>query len=226
MPAFRQSYALGVTPRSVAIVPHTHWDREWYEPFQVFRVQLVQLLDELLPMLDRDLSYSRFLLDGQTVVLDDYLEIRPDQADTITRLVASGRVSIGPWKCLMDEFMVSGETIVRNLQAGMLRARRSSAARCRSATSPTCSDTSPRCPRSCVSPASGTPWCGGACRWRSTPRDSGGLLPTGHACAPSTCTARTRTDATSRVTPSDSAARAATTSSSSATRHSTAAACC
>jgi hypothetical protein len=111
-----------VTPRSVAIVPHTHWDREWYEPFQVFRVRLVQLLDELLPMLDRDLSYSRFLLDGQTVVLDDYLEIRPDQADTITRLVASGRVSIGPWKCLMDEFMVSGETIVRNLQAGMLRA--------------------------------------------------------------------------------------------------------
>jgi alpha-mannosidase len=110
-----------VTPRSVAIVPHTHWDREWYEPFQVFRVRLVQLLDELLPMLDRDLSYSRFLLDGQTVVLDDYLEIRPDQADTITRLVASGRVSIGPWKCLMDEFMVSGETIVRNLQAGMLR---------------------------------------------------------------------------------------------------------
>ena len=111
-----------VTPRSVAIVPHTHWDREWYEPFQVFRVRLVQLLDELLPMLDRDLSYSRFLLDGQTVVLDDYLEIRPDQADTITRLVASGRVSIGPWKCLMDEFMVSAETIVRNLQAGMLRA--------------------------------------------------------------------------------------------------------
>lgn len=111
-----------VTERRVAIVPHTHWDREWYEPFQVFRVRLVRLLDELLPMLDRDLSYARFLLDGQTVVIDDYLDVRPDQTDTITRLVASGRVSIGPWKCLMDEFMVSGETIVRNLQAGMLRA--------------------------------------------------------------------------------------------------------
>jgi mannosylglycerate hydrolase len=111
-----------VTPRPVAIVPHTHWDREWYEPFQVFRVRLVRMLDELLPMLDRDLSYARFLLDGQTIVLDDYLDIRPDQVDTITRLVASGRVSIGPWKCLMDEFMISGETIVRNLQAGMLRA--------------------------------------------------------------------------------------------------------
>jgi alpha-mannosidase len=111
-----------VTPRDVAIVPHTHWDREWYEPFQVFRLRLVGLLDELLPMLDRDLSYARFLLDGQTVVLDDYLEVRPEAAPTIVRLVASGRVAIGPWACLMDEYMVSGETLVRNLQRGMLRA--------------------------------------------------------------------------------------------------------
>jgi len=111
-----------VSPREVAIVPHTHWDREWYEPFQVFRLRLVGLFDELLPMLDRDLSYSRFLLDGQTVVLDDYLAVRPDAATAIARLVTSGRVSIGPWACLMDEYMVSGETMVRNLQRGMLRA--------------------------------------------------------------------------------------------------------
>jgi hypothetical protein len=111
-----------VTPRAVAIVPHTHWDREWYEPFQVFRLRLVGLLDELLPLLDHDLSYARFLLDGQTVVLDDYLAVRPEQEATITRLVASGRVCIGPWECLMDEYMVSGETMVRNLQRGMLRA--------------------------------------------------------------------------------------------------------
>jgi len=111
-----------VSPREVAIVPHTHWDREWYEPFQVFRLRLVGLFDDLLPMLDRDLSYARFLLDGQTVVLDDYLAVRPEAASTITRLVTSGRVSIGPWECLMDEYMVSGETMVRNLQRGMLRA--------------------------------------------------------------------------------------------------------
>ena len=117
-----RSYASGVTPRHVAIVPHTHWDREWYEPFQVFRLRLVGLLDDLIPLLDRDLSYARFLLDGQTVVLDDYLAIRPEQAGAITRLVASGRVSIGPWECLMDEYMVSGETTVRNLQRGMVRA--------------------------------------------------------------------------------------------------------
>ena len=63
--------------RRVAIVPHTHWDREWYAPFQAFRLRLVDLLDEFLPLLERDLSYARFLLDGQMAVVDDYLEVRP-----------------------------------------------------------------------------------------------------------------------------------------------------
>jgi mannosylglycerate hydrolase len=109
-------------PTRVGIVPHTHWDREWYAPFQVFRARLVRLLDELLPLLERDLSYARFLLDGQTVVVDDYLEVRPEAAGTLRRLAATGRLSVGPWMVLMDEFMVSGETIVRDLQLGMRRA--------------------------------------------------------------------------------------------------------
>jgi alpha-mannosidase len=111
----------GTTPIKVAIVPHTHWDREWYAPFQTFRLQLVKLLDRLLPMLESDLSYARFLLDGQTAVLDDYLEVRPEGADALRRLAAAGRVSVGPWMVLMDEFMVSGETIVRDLQYGIAR---------------------------------------------------------------------------------------------------------
>jgi alpha-mannosidase len=109
-------------PTVVAIVPHTHWDREWYSPFQTFRVRLVRLLDELLPLLEGDLSYARFLLDGQTAVLDDYLEVRPEAAAALGRLAASQRLSIGPWMILMDEFMVSGETIVRDLQMGIARA--------------------------------------------------------------------------------------------------------
>lgn len=109
-------------PTTVAIVPHTHWDREWYSPFQTFRIRLVKLLDELLPLLEHDLAYARFLLDGQTAVLDDYLEIRPEAAAALTRLAASNRLSIGPWMILMDEFMVSGETIVRDLQMGIHRA--------------------------------------------------------------------------------------------------------
>src|SRR4029077_17303847 len=106
---------------TVAIVPHTHWDREWYSPFQDFRMRLVRLLDALLPMLESDLSYARFLLDGQTAVLDDYLEIRPEAGAELGCLAASGRLSIGPWMVLMDEFMVSGETMVRDLQFGIAR---------------------------------------------------------------------------------------------------------
>ena len=106
----------------VAIVPHTHWDREWYEPFQTYRVKLVHLVDELLDLLERDPSYTRFLLDGQTSVIDDYLEIRPEQHERLSRFAAKGRIQLGPWMILMDEFMVSGETIVRNLQLGIERA--------------------------------------------------------------------------------------------------------
>ena len=63
------------TQRRISIVPHTHWDREWYEPFQTFRLRLVELIDKLLVLLESDPSYARFLLDGQMAVIDDYLEI-------------------------------------------------------------------------------------------------------------------------------------------------------
>ncbi|MEY2568347.1 MAG: 2-O-(6-phospho-alpha-D-mannosyl)-D-glycerate hydrolase [Actinomycetota bacterium] len=103
-------------------MPHTHWDREWYSPFQTFRLRLVDLLDEFLPRLEADPSYARFLLDGQMAVVDDYLEVRPEAEATLRRLAASGRLGMGPWYILMDEFLVSGETIVRNLQRGLERA--------------------------------------------------------------------------------------------------------
>jgi len=105
--------------RRVAVVPHTHWDREWYEPFQTFRLRLVELLDQLLDLLESDPSYSRYLLDGQMAVIDDYLEVRPQNAERLRRLAASGRLAVGPWYILMDEFLVSGETIVRDLQMGL-----------------------------------------------------------------------------------------------------------
>jgi len=107
--------------RRVAVVPHTHWDREWYAPFQRFRLKLVRMVDDLLDLLERDSSYSHFLLDGQLAVVDDYLEIRPEHEGRLRDLAGSGRLSLGPWYILMDEFLASGETIVRNLQAGMER---------------------------------------------------------------------------------------------------------
>jgi alpha-mannosidase len=108
--------------KKVHIVPHTHWDREWYAPFQSFRLRLVDLLDDLLPSLDADPSFVHFLLDGQMAVVDDYLAVRPHAEETLRRLAASGRLATGPWYILMDEFLVSGETIVRNLQMGLDRA--------------------------------------------------------------------------------------------------------
>src|SRR6266567_6422145 len=110
------------TPRTVAIVPHTHWDREWYRSFQAFRLRLVDVLDRLLPEMEADPSYAHFLLDGQMAAVDDYLELRPAAEPMLRRLAGAGRVAVGPWYILMDEFLVSGETIVRNLQLGMERA--------------------------------------------------------------------------------------------------------
>jgi mannosylglycerate hydrolase len=108
--------------RRVAIVPHTHWDREWYLPFQSFRLRLVSLLDDLLPRLDADPGYRHFLLDGQMAVVDDHLAVRPQAEGALRRLATSGRLAMGPWYVLPDEFLVSGETHVRNLQLGLERA--------------------------------------------------------------------------------------------------------
>ncbi|MCU4184901.1 hypothetical protein K6U06_11065 [Acidiferrimicrobium sp. IK] len=110
--------------RKVAVVAHTHWDREWYVPFQSFRATLVEVLDELLPRLESDPGAGPFLLDGQLAVIDDYLEVRPQAADAIARLTSAGRLTIGPWYVLMDEFLVSAETIVRDLQMGLAAAAR------------------------------------------------------------------------------------------------------
>lgn len=108
--------------RTVHVLPHTHWDREWYDPYPAFRIRLVELLDELLPRLDADPAFRHFQLDGQVAVLDDYLEVRPAERHRLERLVAEGRLSIGPWYVLPDEFLVSGETLVRDLQLGLRRA--------------------------------------------------------------------------------------------------------
>ena len=110
--------------RSVHVVPHTHWDREWYDPYPTFRLRLVDLLDELLPRLEADPGFTHFQLDGQMAVVDDYLEVRPEEADRLRRLSGEGRLSMGPWYVLPDEFLVSGETLVRDLQLGIATAER------------------------------------------------------------------------------------------------------
>lgn len=111
---------------TVHVVSHTHWDREWYHPAERFRQRLVALIDELL---DAPVSGTSFLLDGQMVVLEDYLEVRPDRAAEVAAALRERRLEAGPWYVLADELIPSGEGLVRNLLAGrrMLRAMRADA---------------------------------------------------------------------------------------------------
>jgi hypothetical protein len=108
-------------PIRVTVVPHTHWDREWYEPFERFLDRLVPMMDELLDLLDR--GFPHFHLDGQTAMIDDYLAVRPERAADLERHARGGGLSVGPWFTQMDEFLVSGESHIRNLERGLARAR-------------------------------------------------------------------------------------------------------
>jgi mannosylglycerate hydrolase len=99
------------------IVSHTHWDREWYRTFQAFRARLVDTIDHVLELIERDPGF-RFLLDGQTVVLEDYLEIRPEQREALAAACRVGRIAIGPWYVQPDSLLPSGEAHVRNLLEG------------------------------------------------------------------------------------------------------------
>ncbi|HEV2012825.1 MAG TPA: glycoside hydrolase family 38 C-terminal domain-containing protein [Candidatus Dormibacteraeota bacterium] len=102
-------------------MPHTHWDREWYATFETFRAQLVELWDQLLTLTEADPDF-RFLMDGQTVVIDDYLEVRPEAKARLDGAIRRGQIQVGPWYTLPDEFLVSGETLVRDLQRGIAAA--------------------------------------------------------------------------------------------------------
>ena len=104
------------------LVPHSHWDREWYEPFAVFRLKLRDMLDTVLDMLDGEAAFTHFHLDGQSVLLEDYLQMRPERSDDVAAHVRAGRLSIGPFYTLTDEFLVSGEGIIRNLEKGLAQA--------------------------------------------------------------------------------------------------------
>ncbi len=106
------------------VVPHTHWDREWYLPLEEFRLLLAERVDEVLNTLERDERFRSFTLDGQAVVLEDYLELRPEQEERLRALLRAGRIVVGPSYVLPDEFLVGGESLVRNLLLGRAVCRR------------------------------------------------------------------------------------------------------
>ena len=109
---------------TVHLIPHTHWDREWYLPRAAFVARLVPALDDLLDRLDASPDFRSFFLDGQTVLLEDYLRVRTDQRARVAALVRAGRLQVGPWYVLADELIPSGESLVRNLLLGRTDAER------------------------------------------------------------------------------------------------------
>ena len=108
----------------VYYINSTHWDREWYIPFQGFRYNLVEMVDGLLDIMERDPEYKTFCFDGQTIVLEDYVQIVPEGAPRLRKLIDDGRLKIGPWYVMPDEFLVSGESLIRNLMTGHAIARK------------------------------------------------------------------------------------------------------
>jgi mannosylglycerate hydrolase len=106
------------------LIPHTHWDREWYLPRAAFQARLVSMMDDLIERLQADPGYRSFLLDGQTVLLEDYLRVRPERETDVRALVKTGRLQVGPWYVLPDEQIPSGEALVRNLLLGAADAER------------------------------------------------------------------------------------------------------
>ena len=100
------------------VISLTHWDREWRFPFQKTRMMLVEMMDGLLDLLDTDPAYTSYHLDGHTIMLEDYCEIRPENKDRIRKLVEAKRLFIGPWYTLPEENQLAGESLVRNLMFG------------------------------------------------------------------------------------------------------------
>lgn len=99
------------------MICHTHWDREWYLTKNEFKTKMVRLVDSVLENVEQNQALS-FMLDGQTIVLEDYLEIRPENRARLEKAIRSGRLCVGPWYILPDEILVSGESHIRNYLTG------------------------------------------------------------------------------------------------------------
>lgn len=105
--------------KNVHIVPHMHWDREWYFSTEESRILLVNNMKEIMDMLETHPEYPCYILDGQTAILEDYFEVCPEQRERVKKLVQEGRLIIGPWYTQTDELVVGAESITRNLLYGL-----------------------------------------------------------------------------------------------------------
>lgn len=108
-----------MTKKKVYIISHSHWDREWYMPYEQHHMRLVALMDDLLETFKTDPDFHSFHLDGQTISLDDYLEVRPQKEQEVRQAIADGKLKIGPFYILQDDFLISAESNTRNMLIGL-----------------------------------------------------------------------------------------------------------
>ncbi|RGF96037.1 hypothetical protein DXA10_05210 [Firmicutes bacterium AM55-24TS] len=99
-------------------ISNTHWDREWKFSAQRTRHMLVTAIDMLLDIFEKEPDYKHFHLDSQTLPIQDYLEINPEKKEILKKYISEGKLAVGPWFCLPDEFCVGGESLIRNLLLG------------------------------------------------------------------------------------------------------------
>jgi len=95
--------------KTIHVVSNSHWDREWAYPFEETRLLLLDFMDNLLDLLDKDSDFHSFTMDSQTMCVVDYLEVRPEERERIEKHVKSGRLIVGPWYSLPEEYLVNAE---------------------------------------------------------------------------------------------------------------------
>ncbi len=105
--------------KELCIVSHTHWDREWYLSHAKHNYRLVKFFDGLIEAMEKDERFRYFHLDGQIVIIEDYLAVRPEMEEKVKKFIAEGRWEIGPFYILQDEYLINGESSVRNALYGM-----------------------------------------------------------------------------------------------------------
>ena len=104
--------------KKIYVVSNTHWDREFRFSFEKTRYKLLKMLDTVIDILDHDPNYHSFTLDGHTLLVADYLEMRPQKIEKVKKYVREGRLVIGPYFTLAEEFSIQSEALVRNLLFG------------------------------------------------------------------------------------------------------------
>ncbi len=110
--------------KTVHIISHTHWDREWFMAFEQHRMRLVELFEDLFELFENDPDFNSFHLDGQTILLDDFLEVSPDKKDLVQKYIDQGKLKIGPFYILQDDYLISAEANTRNTNIGLSESKK------------------------------------------------------------------------------------------------------